>query len=88
MSYGGIALVGIGVEILDGASRELLVLREVEVGARVDTLHLLEAKRHVEFDVGGGVGVVGELLVVVVAVVFVAHAERLVLRPDDASSSS
>ena len=54
------------------------MLREVEVGARVDTLHLLEAKRHVEFDVGGGVGVVGELLVVVVAVVFVAHAERLV----------
>ncbi len=54
------------------------MLGEVEVGAGMDTLHLLEAERHAEFDVGGSIGVVGQFLVVVEAVLFVAKAEGLV----------
>ncbi len=54
------------------------MLREVEVGSGVDTFHFLEAERHLEFDVGGGVGIVGQLVVVVVAVFFIAEAESLV----------
>ena len=54
------------------------MLREVEVGAAVYALHLLEAERHVELDVGSGVGVVSQLLVVVEAVVLGAEAQSLV----------
>ena len=53
------------------------MLREVEVGAAVDAFHLLEAEGHVELDVGGGVGIVGQLVVVVEAVVLCAEAQVL-----------
>ncbi len=54
------------------------MLGEVEVGAGVDAFHFLESERHLEFDVGGCVGVVGQLVVVVIAIFLVAHAESLV----------
>ena len=54
------------------------MLREVEVGAAVDTLHLLETKRHLEFDVGGSVGIVGQLVVVVETIVLCTESESLV----------
>ena len=44
----------------------------------MDTLHLLEAKRHFKLNVGCCVGIVSKLLVVVVAIFMVAHTERLV----------
>ena len=44
----------------------------------MDALHLLEAEGHMELDVGSGIGVVCQLLMVVETVVFVAHAQRLV----------
>ncbi len=54
------------------------MLRQVEVGARVYALYLLEAEWHLELDVGGRVGIVGQFLMVVVAVFLVTHAEGLV----------
>ena len=53
------------------------MLRQVEVGAAVYALHLLESERHVELYVGCGVGIVGELLVVVETVVLRTEAQRL-----------
>ena len=54
------------------------MLRKVEIGARMDPFHFLEAERHTEFDVSGGVGVMGQLLMVVIAVFFIAETECLV----------
>ena len=54
------------------------MLAQVEVGAAVNTFHLLEAEWHLEFDVGSGVGVVSKLLVVVEAILLIAHAQSLV----------
>ena len=51
---------------------------QVEVRARVDALDLLEPEREVVFDVRRGVGVVGQFIVVVEAVVIVAEAQRTV----------
>ena len=48
---------------------------QVEVGAGVYALHLLETKREAELDVGGCVGVVGQLLVVMETIVVVAETE-------------
>ena len=44
----------------------------------MDALNFLESERHLEFDVGGRIGVVGEFLMVVIAVFLVAEAEGLV----------
>ena len=73
-----VALVGLRVEVFDALAREFLVLRQVEVGAAMDTLHLLETKRHLEFDVGGSVGIVGQLFVVVETIVLSSESESLV----------
>ena len=54
------------------------MLGEVEISARVYALHFLESERHEELYIGSGVGVVGELLVVVVAIFVIAEAEGLV----------
>ena len=54
------------------------MVAEVEVCTRVDTLNLLEAKRHKELDVGSGVGVVSQFLMVVVAILLIAEAKSLV----------
>ena len=54
------------------------MLREVEVRTAVDALHLLESERHVELDVGSSIGVVGQLVVIVEAVVLCAKAQVLV----------
>ena len=74
---GRVALVELGVEILEFLAAELAVTAEVEVGAAVDTFQLLESEGKLELDVGGSVGVVGQLLVVVVAVLLGgdAHGE-------------
>ena len=76
-AVGNVALAGLGIEVGELLSAQLLMVAEVEVGAGVDTLELLESEGEVELDVGGGVGVVGELLVVVEAVVLVSHSEYL-----------
>ena len=75
---GGVAFVELGIEILYLLAGELFVLREVEVGAGVYALNLLESERHLELDVGGGVGIVGKLLVVVETVFLIAETESLV----------
>ena len=51
------------------------MVAQVEVRAAVDALELLETEREVELDVGGGIGVVGQLLVVMEAVVLRAHPQ-------------
>ena len=77
---GHVALVSLRVEILDLLAREFLVLREVEIRARVDAFHLLETEGHLELDVGGGVGVVRQLVVVVEAIVFSPESQCLMPR--------
>ena len=52
------------------------MVAEVEVGTRMYALELLEPEREAELDVGRGVGIVGELLMVVETVVVLAHSER------------
>ncbi len=54
------------------------MLRKVEIGTRVDTLYLLETERHLELDVGSGIGIMSELLMVVVTILFIAQPQRLV----------
>ena len=54
------------------------MLRQVEVGARVYAFDFLESEGHTEFDIGGGVGVVCQFVVVVEAIFFIAHAEGFV----------
>ena len=71
----GVGHILLRIEVFDLLAGELLVVPQVEVRAAVDALELLEAEREVELDVGGGVGVVGQLLMVVEAVVLRAHAE-------------
>ena len=70
-----VALVGLRVEVLDLLSGESLMVAEVEVGTGVDSLQLLETEREVELDVGRGVGVVGQFLVIVETVVLGTHPE-------------
>ena len=47
---------------------------QVEVGTAVNTLYLLEPKRHQELDIGCGIGVVRQLIMVVEAVFLVTQA--------------
>ncbi len=54
------------------------MLRKVEVRTGMNSLHLLEAERHFEFDVCCRVGVVGKLLMVVEAVFAISQTEVLV----------
>ena len=75
---GSIALVTFRVEILNLLATILGMLAEVEVGAGVDTLHLLEAEGHVELDVGSGIGIVSQFVVVVETVVLCPEAQVLV----------
>ena len=65
-----VALVGVGVEVLELLARVFGMGGEVEVGAAVDAFQLLEAEGEVEFDVSGCVGIMGQLLVIVEAVFF------------------
>ena len=53
------------------------MLREVKVGTRVDTLNLLETEWHIELDIGSGVGIVSQLLMIVITVHVVAETECL-----------
>ena len=62
---GHVAFARLGVEVLDFLARELLVVAQVEIGTRMDALDLLEAEREIVLDVGSGVGVVGQLVVIV-----------------------
>ncbi len=75
---GRVAFVELGVEVLYLLAGEFLVLRQVEVGTRVDAFDFLESEGHTEFNVGGGVGVVCQFFVVVEAIFVIAHAEGLV----------
>ena len=51
------------------------MVAEVEVGTGVDSLQLLETEREVELDVGRGVGIVGQFLVIMETVVLGTHPE-------------
>ena len=64
---GDIPLPGIGVQVLHLLAAVLLVAAQVEVGAVVGAVDLPPAEGEQELDVAGGLGVVGQLLVVVVA---------------------
>ena len=75
----GIAFVGFRVEILDVLAGELLMLGQVEIRTAVDAFHFLEAEGHQELDVRSRIGVVSQLVVVVVAVMVVAEAQRLAI---------
>ena len=66
---GGIALIAVCVEILHLAARYAGMVAQVEVCTRVDAFHLFESEGEVEFDIHGSVGVVGQLIVRMVAVV-------------------
>ncbi len=74
-NIGSVALVELAVEILEFLAAELAVAAEVEVGAGVYALQLFETEGELKFDVGGGVGVVGQFLVVVVAVFLGGNAQ-------------
>ena len=75
---GSVALVGLRVEVLNLCAGEFLMLRQVVVGTAVNAFHLFEAEGHTELDVGSGVGIVCQLLMVVETIVLVAHAQGLV----------
>ena len=70
-----VALVGLRIEVLDLLAGQPLVVSEVEIRPGVDAFKLLESEREVELDIGGCVGVMGELLVVVETVVLGSHTE-------------
>ncbi len=75
---GYVRLVLFRIEVLQLLAGVLLMLAQVEVCARVDSLHLLEAEGHLELDVGSRIGIVSQLVVVVEAVLVGTEAERLV----------
>ncbi len=54
------------------------MLLQVVVGTAVDTLNFLESERHLELDVGSGICIESELLVVVETVVLRSEAQSLV----------
>src|SRR5207245_5869259 len=57
-----VALAGRGIQILELLAGELLVAREVEIGAVMDPLELVPAEGELVLDVVGLFGVVRELL--------------------------
>ena len=72
---GGIRGILLRIEVLNLLAGELLVVAQVEVGAAVDTLQFLEAEGEVELNIGRGVGVVGQFLVIVETVVLGTHSQ-------------
>ena len=72
-----ITLIALRVEVLDGPATVFLMLREVEIGAAVDALHLLESEWHAELHVCSGVGVMGKFVVVVEAIVLCSESQSL-----------
>ena len=50
------------------------MVAQVEVGTRVDTFELLESEGELKLDVRGGIGVVGQLLVVMETVFSVSQS--------------
>ena len=70
-----VALTRLRIEILDLLAREFLVVAQIEVGTRVDTLHLLEPEREFILHVSRGIGIMCQLLVIVETVVFVAETK-------------
>ena len=75
---GSVAFTQFRIEIFNLLTAELSMLREVEVGARVNTFHFFESKRHLKLYVTCCVSIVSELLVVVETIVFCAKTESLV----------
>ena len=73
----GVALVGLGVEVFNLLAAVLSMLTQVEVGTRMDTLYLLEAERHVEFDICCGIGVMSQFVVVVKTIVLSTETQIL-----------
>ena len=68
-------MVQFGIEILNFLSGEFLVLRQVKIGTAVNSFHLLKSERHFKFDVGSGIGIMRQFIVIVEAVFIIAHTE-------------
>ena len=75
---GDIRFFQLRIIVLNFLSGKLLVLRQIEVGARVNPLHFLETKGELVFHINGGIGVVRQLFVFVKAVVLLAKTKGLV----------
>jgi len=73
-----VALLRLRVEVAQLLVAEFFVLLQVKIRPRVDAFELFEAHREVEFDVARGVGVVGQLDVVVEPVILLAEAKGFV----------
>ena len=71
-SIGGILL---RIKVFDLFAGELLMVAQVEVGTAVNAFQFLEAEGEVELDIRGGVGVMGQLLVVVETVIIGPHSQ-------------
>src|SRR5574344_111564 len=53
------------------------MLAQVEVGTRMDTLHFLESERHLKFDIGSGIGIMGQFLMIVETIIFSTETKSL-----------
>ena len=69
-----VTLVGLRIEILDALTRVFLMLAQVKVGTRVDSLHLLEAERHLKLYISSSICIVSQLVVVVETVILCTEA--------------
>ena len=68
----GVTLVGLRIKVFDALTRVFLMLGEVEVGTRVNTLYLLETKRHLKLNIRSGISIVCQFIVVVETIVLCA----------------
>ena len=64
-----VAFVCLRIEVFNLFAAEFGVLGKVEVRTAVNALHFLEAEWHFEFNVGSGVGIVSQLVVIVKTIV-------------------
>ena len=72
-----ITLIGLWIEIFDALARKFLMLRKIEIGTAVYALHLFKSEWHLEFDVGGSIGIVSQFLMVMETVVLGSESQCL-----------
>ena len=70
-----IRLIQFRIEIFDALAGELLMLRQVEVSARVNTFHFFESERHQEFDISSGICVMSQFIVIVITIACIAESK-------------
>ena len=74
----GVAFPCLWIKILNLAAGEFLMIAQVKIGPRVNAFQFLEAEGELELDVGGRVGIVGQLLVIMETVLLISQSESLV----------